>query len=297
MARKIISFVLLVCTVFSIAAFTVSAEESPKEAFIENVELLEIAEKLAQRVNYISAASKALDEYLAAGGSVTDEAIADHYVLFVAYNEQIEAEKALHIEFIDEVNLASAMQDDSYVDFKSHMNRAAEILPSLDKSFAGISASIELYNSLYYAFKDREDICDLYIEYATLAGEASTYADANKYVSEADRIYSNVTIKDYPGLEDARILVNNAKTFMGKCELAASPFFTAVSNVQRTTTLNLPKAIKDAYALLETIDETTVGVDIAVSTLNSESKKYDRIVNDANAAMEEIGSLSLAFIF
>lgn len=297
MARKIISFILLVCTVFSIAAFTVSAEESPKDVFIENVELIEVAEKLAQRVNYINAAQRALNEYLEAGGAVTDDAIAAHYAMFVTYKESIETERALHIEFIDEVNLASATQDDSYTVFKGHMTRASEILPSLDKSFAGISASIDLYNSLIFAFKDREEICGLYIEYATLAGAATTYADANKYVSEAERIYSNVTIKDYPGLDEARVLVNNAKTFMGKCELAAAPFLTAVSNVQKSTTVNLPAAIKEAYALLETIDETTVGVDIAVSTLNSESKKYDRTVNEANAAMEEIGALSLVFIF
>ena len=45
------------------------------------------------------------------------------------------------------------------------------------------------------------------------------------------------------------------------------------------------------------IDSTTIGVDVALTTLRSEERKYNRAVEDANAALEEIGALSLMFIF
>jgi hypothetical protein len=295
MTKKVTALILAFCSVFSILSFVASAEGSAAETFIENVDLIEIADGLSEKENYLTAATDALDEYKANGGSVTDDAIASHYASYEAYKAEIEAEIALHFEFMDEVNLAVETQNDAYPIFKAHMNRAAEILPLLDKSYEGMSYSLNLYNGLIYEFKEKEEICELYKDYAERAATATTYKEVDKYVTEAGRIYSNVKIPDYPGLDEAAKKINDAKTFMGQCELEAAPFLSAVTDLPKA--VNLPRAIKEAYALLEKIDSTTAGVDVALTTLRSEERKYNRAVDDANAMIEEIGALSLVFIF
>ena len=295
MTKKVLSLILAFCALFSVVSFTVNAEGSAAEYFIENVELIEVAGGLSEKENYLIAAEDALSEYLLEGGSVTDSAIASHYTVYETYKAEIEAEIALHYEFMDEVNLAVETKTDAYPVFKSHMNRAAELLPMLDKTYTGMSYSLNLYNGLVYEFKEKEEICELYKQYAEYAAAATAYKDADKYVTEADRLHSNIKIPDYPGLDEAYEKINSAKTFMGKCELEAAPFLAAVTNLPKA--VNLPRAIKEAYALLETIDSTTIGVDVALTTLRSEERKYNRAVEDANAALEEIGALSRRFIF
>ena len=293
--KRIISIALCACTLLSLTAFTVFAEESPLTDFIDNVELIEVAEGLTARERYLYNAEDALELYVSAGGAVTDTAIAEHYAIYLEYKTAIEAEVELHYEFMDEVNLAAENKTGAYPVFKEHLNRAAELLPSLDTSYIGMSASVGLYNGLVFEFKEKEEICDLFIEYAALAKAATTYADADKYTIEADRILANVKIPDYPGLEEAKNDINDVKTFMGKCELAAAPFLAAVNGLHKAT--NLPRAIKEAYALLEEIDSTTVGVDIALTTLRSEERKYNRAVTEANAAMDEVNELIFSFIY
>ena len=293
--KKIVAFILSACIVFSLASFAVSAEESPKDTFIETIESINASQKLTDRMNYLSVAEMALDEYVAAGGSVTDADIAEHYALYEQYLEDCDAEIAIHEEFMSEVNLAYQTQNDSYPIFKEHMNRAEELLPTLDNAYPGISGSVTQYNNLVFEFEELEEFCTLYIEYATLAKSATTYAEASKYVKDAERVYTNVRIFDFPGIEEADEMVTEAKTFMGSCEFNAAPFLAAVTDLHKSA--NLPLAIKEAYELLETIDETTVGVDVALSTLRSEERKYNRAVEEANAILDGVGALSLMLIF
>ncbi len=291
---RLISVILAVTLALAALTITIfAAIEETAQSFIEAVELIESTTNLEEQETYLELAENLWQVYTDEGGSSEDEIIAEHYEKYMDSKEIIEQKVAYCIEFIQYVEAANEAED--YPTIKANLIKAEELINKIDSDYVGVQSAKTTYSNLCKTLSEPEGLCEMYIEKAAAAAEANTYYDANYILTEAKRLKANITIEDYPGLDEADENIKKTEKFLAARLLEAAPFIIAVRNISLAE--NVPAGVMAAYEALKGIDQTTDGVSSALSDLKKTEKEYNQKAQIANEAASEAESVVFAFIF
>lgn len=288
---------LLLSAVMLISAFTLFiAADSPDNAVIfgRYVRAIEDSSSLSEKLEYLGEAKKAIDAYVAAGGTTEDAAVAENYTKYLALEEDAFELKKLCCDFIDNVD-AAMTEADTYSSLKTYMNAAGELFEKIDKAYVG--SYVNYYTDLKYEIEDKEATCLEYIEYAKAAKDADTFASAKQNYDMALNKEELIEYPDFPGLDEAKADLALANKFMASKLKTAQEFIRAVENISRAK--SVPLGIEAAYEILKRdgVDTTAEGADYAFRTLENTKKSYDRSVKASNRELDDISSMIFDLIF
>ena len=289
---KLIAFILSIAFLFGVLALAIHASEA-SENFIETVEAMKAASSLDAKDELLLYAEEYLDEYLSEGGSTEDEQIAEYYLDYLTLKEEIDAEVALCIEFIDYVEAAENAL--GYPALKANMIAAEELLSKIDNSYSQVSGFVNSFNTMKFDLAQNEKVCEYYIEAGEQAKAAKTYAEAKAAVEYGSIVEKNIEIFDYPGLEEARAALTDASELMSTLALEAAEFILAVSNIGKIG--SIPEGVIAAYAVYETIDPTAPDVSASLDKLRSIERNYNKSATEANATVDDINGFIFGFGF
>ena len=283
---KILSLVLSFAILFGTCSLAVYASDAA-DNFITMIEYIKEANTLDEKNELLTYAEEYLNEYLAEGGSTSDEDISDYYLEYISLKSDIESKVALCYEFISYVEAAE--NADGYVELKENLTAAALILPNIDKSYSEVSAFINSYNSINSSLGKEEKICVMYIEAGNQAAAATNYKQAYDAVDYGAVVERNITIHDYPGLDEAKAKLEAAKNMMSAIAIKAANFVLAVNNIGKNG--SVPKGIVEAYEVYRTIDPTAPDVAFSLDKLKKAEEKYNTSVTEANTMVSDMTSL------
>jgi hypothetical protein len=294
---RIIALITCAVIALSIIVTPVSAAASDDwAAFVESVGAVKNALTLDEKYECLLSAEESLNAYTT-GGGVPDAEGETIIAEYRALKEEVEASIARCEEFIEYVELALTYDGVSFVDMMENLEKAEALLDLIDTTYTGITGFKNDYSALIFAYKEPIEICESFIRYASLAANAETYEEASLNYARANDCKSNITILDYPGLDEAEENLKVANAFMSERLLRAKDFIEAVANIGKAE--NLAKAIEDAYAIIErdNVDVTAEGASAAYEELSSLKFKYDRDVTRSNKAVDDAIQFIFGFIF
>ena len=290
---------LITCAVIALSVIATPAAAAASDdwaAFVESVGAVKNALTLDEKYDCLLAAEESLNAYTEGGGvpDAEGEAIIAEYQ---ALKAEVETSIAYCEEFIEYVELAFTYDGISFTDMMENLEKAEALLDLVDPTYTGITGFKNDYSALVFKYREPIEICESFIRYASLAANAETYEEAATNYARANECKANITILDFPGLEEAEENLKAANAFMSERLLGAKDFIEAVANIGKAE--NLAKAIEDAYAIIErdTVDITAEGASAAYEELSSLKFKYDRDVTRANNAVDDAIEFIFGFIF
>ena len=293
--NKLISIVIALATLLGAFALTVNAALSDNAAeFISAVNAIDSATTLKAKENALAKADNAFDKYVNAGGSANDPSVASAYESYVEKKATIEASIKNCLDFIEYVGIALDTNSTFPVK-KENIDKAAELIDKIDLEYETVALYKNYYTTLCAELDEPIRICEMFIAYAKAAAEATTYEEANRNKKNAEAAKGQITIPDYPGLDEAEANLNIAASTMAFAVLNAKPFIDAVRNVNKADTI--PLGVKNAYAVYETIDKTAEGVSTALNNLKKIERDYNKSAKSANDIINETTAISFAILF
>lgn len=306
LTKRALSFVLALTLLFSAAAFAISADAPTAADFNNAVAELKSAATLAAKEAALENATDILDAYKANGGDETDADIKDSYEYYETAKAEIEEKIASCNAFIEAVS-AALDETAPYLTIREMLNVAKELKESgkIDEDYGSVGLHeefrLELENKLS-SFNGPETVCAKYVDYAAKAAAATTWEEADEYVTLATAAKNAISNFDYPleldgypGYSEADKNIKKAKEFMDAQVLAAIPFCEAVKNI--TKAKSIPIGVAAAYEVLKTTDATAENAVIALANLQKAERSYNRSAKSANAAVNEITELCFAILF
>ena len=215
---------------------------------------------------------------------MSDAAIADSYAEFTAVKAELEEQIEACNAFSEYVYLAvNAHAEGIYPDTRANLDLAAEYLPLIKVGDPYVSSSYADYMRITGELQQPEKLCAAFVEYATKAGAATTYAEAERYLKEAKNAEKGITLEGFAGEEEAYANIAKAEALMKTKKTEAIVFIGAVQALKHDDLASF----REAYAALDGVDTTTEGVGNALDKLESYVKAYNKKVKEANAALAD----------
>lgn len=293
--KKILSLSLAVAMIFGLLSFTAAAAlDENASAFNQAVAAIENASNLSTKELKLNEADAALEAYINAGGDPTDAVVSEAYARYLPLKSDITEKVGYCQEFINCVS-AALEENCTYPDKRANLDRAAELLDKIDPAYSVVSEYKDYYSTVCAELIEPIEICEAFIAYAEAAANSTTYADAKKNIRNAEAAKNQITILDYPGLEEAESKLVTANMMMSMAVLKAKPFIQAVRDIYKAETV--PLGVLAAYNALEGIDKTAEGVSTAMDNLKKAEGSYNRSASAANNAIDEITLLTLGILF
>lgn len=294
--KKLTALILCFALLCSGAAVSVFANTDAASSFATAVSYIENASTLTEKEEHLISAESYLEAYKLAGGSETDAEISASYEKYVVLKGQIEETIGYCEQFMEYVDFA-IYESDTFAETMEYIELAETLLDKIDLTYSGMRSAKADYDNLILSYREPIDICESYISNAKAAAEATVYKDALKYYETAMLLKKNITIEDYPGLDEADANLDIATSFMSECILKAQNFILAVENINKAESVAI--GIEEAYEIFERdgVDGTAEGAAAALSELKLLEKNYNRTVSRANEQVEDINAMIFAFIF
>jgi hypothetical protein len=252
------------------------------------------ADSLEKRENKLAEATAALNAYLTSGGTEADAEIADAYADYLEEKTDIETNVGYCLDFIDYVSAATDVNN-TYPVKKENLDKAEALLDKIDTEYKTVAAYVTYYNNTVAELYEPVLVCEAFLKYAKLAAEATTYEEARSNLKNAEAAKQQITIPDYPGIEEAEANLDIARATMSMAVLKATPFIQAVRNINKAE--SVPIGVMAAYAALEGIDQTADGVATALGNLKRAEKNYNNSAEDGNEALNELAALAFGLVF
>lgn len=289
--KKLIALILCVILLFSTLTTAVMASDlqSLAKDFNSSVKAIGDALGLSNKQEAIDIADFKLNAYLSAGGATGDAAINTAYNEFISTKESVEGTVLACDSFMSVVDDAVYYHKlEDYPQTRAALDAAAEFLNAIPKSDSYVSAAYSEYMSIVSDLLKPEQLCKNFIAAVEKALSATTYAAAKEALEDARFKEKQITIKGYPGVEEASESLSAVEALMSKKMRDALPFILAVKKITADDT----DAFTAAYALLDGVDETSEGVDIAINSLEELVEDYNAKVRAANALAKSAEELA-----
>lgn len=293
--KRILSLSLVIALIFGLLSFTVSAALTDSASLFNNaVAEIESAATLRAKELKLQEADAALEAYTGDGGSVTDPDISDAYAKYSVLKEDITEKVGFCIEFINCVSIALE-ETCPYVDKRASLDRATELLDKIDMNYESVSSYKESYDTICAELVEPVEICEAFIAFAEAAANSTTYAEAKRNIRDAEAAKNQITILDFPGLEEAEENLAAANLIMSMAILKAKPFIQAVRDIYKAE--SIPLGVEAAYAALEGVDRTAEGVSTAMDNLKKIEGGYNKSVKAGNDTVNELMLMAFAILF
>ncbi|MBQ3016249.1 MAG: hypothetical protein IJD79_05670 [Clostridia bacterium] len=292
---KLLSLALALSLIFGLLSFTASASlTDTATAFSDAVADIKNADSLEAREIKLAEATEALGAYITAGGTEADAEIADAYADYLEEKTDIETKVGYCLDFIDYVSAATDVNN-TYPVKRENLDKAEALIDIIDKDYKTVASYVAHYNNTVAELYEPVLICEAFIKYAKLAAEATTYEEASSNLKTAEAAKQQISIPDYPGIDEAEANLDIARATMSMAVLKATPFIQAVRNINKAE--SVPIGVQAAYAALEGVDETAEGVPTALNNLKKAERNYNKSAEDGNEAMNELATLAFGLIF
>jgi len=277
----------VLCSAFSMLAL---AQGSEAEAFCNAVSELESKTEIEEQAVALIAADAALADYLAiSGNKKTDAAIADKYEALVSIKNE------MFVYYVGEAS--DAHFDEDYPTTRLNLDLAGAILITLEMSELTVIATSyhDEYTSIVEELREPEELSAAYISRANAAKTAPNFAEAKKNYDAAKLTEKNLSLEGYPGIEEAKALLDEVQIYLADCTVGAAGFLAAVDNVYSAG--NFFQGVAAAYAAYEALPDTTVtGVYEAKENLDLMVSRHNDSVENANDMAKDMNSVIYGLI-
>lgn len=278
--------VAVICSALSTVAVAISAEA---DAFNAAVAELETKTEIPDIEAALTAADAALADYLStAGNSKTDAAIAEKYASLVEIKNEM---------FIYYVDAASEAHDDGdYLTTRANLDLAEAILNTIENELTTSAMSYRgAYMGIIDELREPEENSASYVQRAHAAKNATTFAEAKKNYDSAKLIERNLSLDDYPGIDEARALLLEVQAYLAELTIEAADFLAAVESVY--TSGSFFEGIEAAYEEYGKLSDTTItGVPEAKSSLDRMVSRHNEGADTANAMVNDMNSIIYGLI-
>lgn len=202
--------------------------------------------------------------------------ISDALAELRTFEEQVSLAVDACIAFINAADAASLIEEDDYLALRAALDEAEKYLKLIDNTYDGVKGAKTSYELLAGEVRVKEIYTEEFLgeverlktktEYKTYLAD---YTTAKSYLAD-ERFLS-----EYPGVEDAMLVLSDADLYLKDCLNRANVFITAVSRFGSSE--DIAKDLINAYLALEGVDMTVNGVSTAKSVFDSTLKTYNDI--------------------
>ena len=193
-----------------------------------------------------------------------------------AFEERTSSAVYASLAFINAVDAAYLIEKDDYLALRAALDEAEGYIELIDNTYDGVRGAKANYEALAGEIRVKE----IYTEdFLTEAERLKTKTEYKTYLADYTTAKSYLAderfLSEYPGVDDAMLVLSDADLYIKDCLNRANVFITAVSRFSSSNTI--AKDLIKAYRALDGVDMTVNGVSTAKSAFDSTLKAYNDI--------------------